>query len=84
MTELMKARKGTITLQETMADLQEVDQNNLHSYDEYLIEIVKSPRKKGYLARMYEFVATGPTCKDTQMALKKAASFLKSFNAEHA
>jgi len=70
----MKAREKV--LEETIIDLQEVRKSRLHLYNEYLIEVVKAPSGEGYLARVYELVASGHPCDTPQAALNEAVSLL--------
>ena len=67
-------RRIELTLEENIVDLQRAEEE-IHLYNEYLIEIVKEPQ--GYSARIYKLRAAGYPCSDAETALKSALTFIR-------
>ncbi len=78
---LRQIKEKEWVLEETIIDLREVRKSRLHLYNEYLIEVVKTPNGEGYLAKVYELVANGLPCDNPQTALNKAVSLLSHSEA---
>ena len=72
-----KTRMKERFLDETIVDLQAVENGEFHAYDEYLIELVKESSGKKYCAKVYKLVAKGTPDKDPNTALEESMSFVK-------
>jgi len=76
-TQTAKIRIKERFLDETIVELQDVENSEFHAYDEYLIELVKESSGRKYCAKVYKFIAKGSPYKDPNMALEESINFVK-------